>query len=133
MLQELLALASVEFYSKEGERIGDKKSLERHICDVTGILTRALQGSPLSNFNIKELFAWQESRETTYGEDKAYLLLGICGVFMLPIYGEGRAHVYKRLREEIDKASKGECWSHIPHFCQQRCIKYEGTTNQNRR
>jgi len=41
-LQELLAPASVEFFSLEGKRI-DKKSLERQIHEITGISIPALQ------------------------------------------------------------------------------------------
>ena len=107
-LQELLAPASVEFFSKEGEKIGNKKSLERYIGEITGIPVKALQGSHLSNFSVAERISWQKSRETTRQEDKAYSLLGICDVYMSLIYGEGRDNAFKRLREEIDKASKGK-------------------------
>jgi Heterokaryon incompatibility protein (HET) len=37
-LQELVAPAVVEFFSKEGEKFGNKSSLERHIHEVTGFL-----------------------------------------------------------------------------------------------
>src|SRR5579859_3208065 len=46
-LQELIAPASVEFFSLEGKRLGDKKSLEQQIHEITGIAVQALQGSPL--------------------------------------------------------------------------------------
>ena len=51
---------------------------------------------------------WAENRETTRKEDKAYSLLGIFDVHMPLIYGEGRENAFKRLRAEIDKASKGK-------------------------
>ena len=41
-LQELLAPASVEFFSREGKRLGDKRTLERQIHEVTGIPISAL-------------------------------------------------------------------------------------------
>ena len=47
------------------------------------------------------------NRDTTRKEDKAYSLLGIFEVHMPLIYGEGRENALKRLREEIDRASKG--------------------------
>jgi hypothetical protein len=50
---------------------------------------------------------WAESRDTTRKEDKAYSLLGIFDVYMPLIYGEGEENAFKRLREEIDRASKG--------------------------
>ncbi|KAN0067930.1 HET domain containing protein [Elaphomyces granulatus] len=106
-LQELIAPAVVEFFSKEGEYLGNKRSLERHIHEVTGIPVKALQGSPLSDFSVPERMLWAENRDTTHKEDKAYSLLGIFDVHMPLIYGEGREKALKRLREEIDKASKG--------------------------
>ncbi len=115
-LQELIAPTSVEFFSKEGEQLGDKRSLERHIHDITGIPVKALQGSSLSDFSVTERMLWTEKRETTRKEDKAYSLLGIFKVYMPLIYGEGRESAFKRLREEIDKASKGKSFSPIASF-----------------
>jgi heterokaryon incompatibility protein (HET) len=107
-LQELVSPASVEFFSKEREQLGDKSSLERHIHEATGIPVRAIQGSSLSDFSVPERMSWVEKRETTRKEDKAYSLLGIFDVYMPLIYGEGRENAFKRLREEIDKSSKGK-------------------------
>ena len=107
-LQELVAPVLVEFYSQEGEQLGNKRSLERDIHEVTGIPVKALRGSPLSDFSIPERMLWAENRETTRQEDKAYSLLGIFDVYIPLIYGEGREKAFKRLREEIDKASKGK-------------------------
>jgi hypothetical protein len=112
-LQELIAPASVRFFSKEGELLGDKVSLERHICEITGIPVKALRGSPLSDFSVTERMLWADKRETTRVEDKAYSLLGIFDVYMPLIYGEGGEKALKRLREEIDKASKGRPFSFI--------------------
>ena len=53
-LQELIAPASVEFFSKDWEQLGNKSSLERHICEITGIPIKALQGSSLSDFSVTE-------------------------------------------------------------------------------
>jgi hypothetical protein len=106
-LQELIAPASVDFFCKEGELLGSKVSLERHICEVTAIPARALRGSPLSDFSVAERFSWAASRETFRQEDKAYSLLGIFDVNMPPIYSEGKDKAMQRLREEIEKASKG--------------------------
>ena len=38
-----------------------------------------------------------------------YSLLGIFDIHMPLIYGERREKAFKRLREEIDRASKGKC------------------------
>ena len=114
-LQELLAPASVEFFSKDWEQLGDKKSLERLIHEITGIPVGALQGSPLSNFSITERLLWAENRETAREEDKAYSLLGIFNIQIPVLYGEGRENAFKRLREEIYKPSKGERRTSVWH------------------
>jgi hypothetical protein len=106
-LQELIAPASVEFYSKEGKLLGDKVSLEQLVCEITGIPIRAFQGSPLSDFSIPERMAWAKPRQTKREEDSVYSLLGIFDVHMPLIYGERRKNALKRLYEEIEKSSKG--------------------------
>jgi hypothetical protein len=104
-LQELIAPPSVEFFSLEGRRLGDKKSLERQVHEVTGLTLRALQGNALFEFSIAERMSWAEKRETKREEDKAYSLLGIFDIHMPLIYGEGMKNAFRRLREEIDKCS----------------------------
>src|SRR5271155_352128 len=64
-LQELIAPASVEFFSKDWEQLGNKASLERHIREITGIPVKALQGFPLSDFSVTERMLWTEKRATT--------------------------------------------------------------------
>jgi Heterokaryon incompatibility protein (HET) len=108
-LQELLAPSSVEFFSQEYNRLGDKRSLERHIHEITRIAVPALRGTPVSQFGVDERLSWAENRLTTRKEDKAYSLLGIFDIQMPLLYGEGRERALKRLREEIDKASNGKC------------------------
>ena len=105
-LQELLAPASVEFFSKEGKRLGDKRSLERQICETTGIAITALHGTPLSQFSVAERFKWANNRQTAREEDWAYSLLGIFDIAMPLIYGERKEKAIIRLRKEIDEASK---------------------------
>ncbi|RYP31995.1 hypothetical protein DL767_005440 [Monosporascus sp. MG133] len=107
-LQELIAPKLVEFFSRENVRLGDKKSLEQQIHNVTGIPISALQGSPLSGFSIPDRMAWVEKRKTTRKEDKAYSLLGIFDIYMPLIYGEGEKNAFRRLQEEVSKASKSE-------------------------
>jgi hypothetical protein len=112
-LQELIAPASVEFFSKEGELFGNKASLEAHICEITGIPVKALRGGSLSDLSVTERMSWSQKRETTCKEDIAYSLLGIFDVNMPLIYGEGREKAFRRLREEIDKGVKGRSFSFI--------------------
>ena len=107
-LQELIAPASVEFFSIEGKRLGDKKSLEQQVHEITKIPSKALQGSPLSDFTVSDRMSWAENRETKRKEDKAYSLMGIFGIYMPLLYGEGRENAFIRLQEKIDKRSKGK-------------------------
>ena len=106
-LQELIAPVSVEFFSTDRERLGDKKSLERLICEITGIPSKALRGSPLADFSVTDRMLWAETRQTTREEDMAYSLLGIFDIYMPLVYGEGRANAVGRLQEEVNKKEKG--------------------------
>jgi hypothetical protein len=105
-LQELLAPESIEFFSREGRRLGDKKMLEGQIHEITDVPITALRGAPLSDFSVDERLRWAGKRDTKRREDKAYCLLGIFNVFMPPIYGEGE-NALIRLKEEINKSSRG--------------------------
>jgi hypothetical protein len=112
-LQELLAPRTVEFFTRDGEWIGDKVSLERQIHEITGIAVRALQGIPLAQISNEERRAWSANRQTTIEEDQAYCLLGIFGIHMPLIYGEGKRNAFRRLQEEIDKASSEDVHSKL--------------------
>jgi Heterokaryon incompatibility protein (HET) len=102
-LQELLAPESVEFFSREGELIGDKKSLETQIQKTAEIPIEALRGAPLSQFSREERMSWAANRHTTREEDEAYCLLGLFDAHMPEIYGEGKDNAIRRLEEEIDR------------------------------
>lgn len=100
-LQEIIAPASVEFFSKEGTRIGDRKSLLQTLHEITGISIQALEGRPLTTFTVEERLSWAKRRETKRQEDAAYCLLGIFDVQIPPLYGEGRQKAMDRLLKEI--------------------------------
>jgi hypothetical protein len=100
-LQELLAPGSVEFFSQEWTKLGDKTSLARKVHEITGIQTLALEGTPLSQFPVNDQLRWKKARETKREEDGAYSLLGIFDVELAPLYGEGVASAFKRLMDEI--------------------------------
>ncbi|KAI1418422.1 kinase-like domain-containing protein [Hypoxylon sp. FL1857] len=101
-LQELLAPKSVEFFSREGHKLGNKTSLDQTIHGVTDIAITALRGAPLSQFEVDERFKWASRRNTTREEDWAYSLFGIFDVFVPLIYGEGGEHAVRRLKKAID-------------------------------
>ena len=96
----------VEFFSEQGEKLGDKASLRREIREIIGIPDLALQGALLSEFNVQERLSWVESRQTTREEDRAYSLLGIFGVQLAPLCGEGMVAAFKRLQDELDMMDK---------------------------
>jgi hypothetical protein len=114
-LQELLAPRSVEFFSTEGHRLGDKHSLAQHIHNVTGISMLALRGDPLFQFSTDEKMSWASERVTKEEEDAAYCLMGLFKVNMPLIYGEGRESALERLQEAI--------WSKVYHPRSQRSRK----------
>jgi hypothetical protein len=126
-LQELLAPATVEFFSSEHKRLGDKISLEQQIHESTGIAVEVLRGQSLSKIGIDERMAWASKRKTTIEEDKAYCMLGIFGVFMPLIYGEGYSHATTRLREEIERSMKRE--KTRPEDLQGSSGEYKGPKN----
>jgi hypothetical protein len=106
-LQELVAPMSVEFFSVEGKRLGDKISMVQEIHDISRISVQALQGIPLSKLSVDERMSWAANRRTTRQEDAAYSLLGIFDIHMPLIYGEGRKAM-KRLQNEIQKSLEDE-------------------------
>ncbi|KAK5089459.1 hypothetical protein LTR70_005958 [Exophiala xenobiotica] len=103
-LQELLAPKVVKFFSREKELLGDRKVLAQLIHDITTIPVNALCGTPLPEFLIMERMQWAERRNTKKKEDKAYCLLGIFGVSMPVIYGEGEK-AFRRLQKKIEEQS----------------------------
>jgi hypothetical protein len=106
-LQELLAPPTVEFFSKEGKQLGSRMSLEQEIHKITKLPTEALRGQRLTEFSVEERISWAATRTTTLEEDRVYCLLGVCGVFLPLLYGEGEAYARLRLEEEIQKRQKG--------------------------
>jgi hypothetical protein len=105
-LQELLAPHSVEFFSRQCKRLGDKDSLRQQIHEITAIPNSALQGELLSRFRVNDRLSWIEHRQTKHEEDKVYSLLGIFGVYIPTFYGEGIGRALTRLQDEIDKLEK---------------------------
>ncbi|KAH7119535.1 kinesin light chain 3 [Dendryphion nanum] len=104
-LQELIAPESVEFFTREGQRIGDKRSLEQLIHEISDVPIEALQGCSLDKFTIPERMEWTKSRETTEEEDIVYCLLGILSISMPTSYGEGREKARIRLTAEINNSA----------------------------
>ncbi|KAG9231185.1 hypothetical protein BJ875DRAFT_470305 [Amylocarpus encephaloides] len=63
-IHELIAPESVEFFSSDAQRLGDKESLEQQLHEITGIPVEILRGGLLENFSLEERKNWMEGRET---------------------------------------------------------------------
>ncbi|KAF3798155.1 Vegetative incompatibility protein HET-E-1 [Colletotrichum gloeosporioides] len=118
-LQELLAPREVLFYAADWSLIGTRSSLAHHISSATGIdveyfNSKASQyGWSQDQWEVGERLSWLARRETTRLEDMAYCMLGIFGISMPLVYGEG-SRAFMRLQEEILKVSDDHslfCWS----------------------
>jgi hypothetical protein len=100
-LQELIAPSSVRFYDQNWRWYGNRSVLGEEIESITGIPSDAFQGS-LNVFSVAKRMSWASRRTTTRTEDVAYCLLGLFGINMPLIYGEGEK-AFLRLQEEICK------------------------------
>lgn len=99
-LQELLAPATVLFYDKKWQYLGDKKSLSDHIYIATGIDPQVLTTGNMKGYSVAQKMSWASARQTTRPEDIAYCLMGLFGVHMPVLYGEAE-RAFIRLQEEI--------------------------------
>ena len=102
-LQELLAPSDVVFYDHAWSEIGTKWYLEGLISNITRV-------SHFGNFrtaSVAQKMSWASHRKTTRIEDQAYSLMGLFGVNMPPLYGEGHK-AFERLQLEILKISDDE-------------------------
>ncbi|KAK0386524.1 hypothetical protein NLU13_6359 [Sarocladium strictum] len=106
-LQELVAPQEVFFYDKDWTLFGTRSSLVAQLSSITAISGSVL--SPPEGSLIRDLLdeipvdrrmSWASNRQTTKKEDTAYCLLGIFGVNMPMLYGEG-SQAFVRLQEEI--------------------------------
>ncbi|KAI9866749.1 MAG: hypothetical protein M1813_000691 [Trichoglossum hirsutum] len=103
-LQELLAPLYVIFFGNDWKEIGTKSSLQKLISEITGITSQVLLTNYAGEISIAQRMAWASKRETARVEDKAYCLMGLFGVNMPMMYGEGE-NAFRRLQLEIMKLS----------------------------
>ena len=109
-LQELLAPQNVLFMSNDWTLLGNKYTLANVLEKTTKIPSSVLRlKEDFATMSIAKRMSWAARRTTTRVEDEAYCLLGIFGVNMPTIYGEGRNAFY-RLQEEIVKSSSDPSW-----------------------
>ncbi len=102
-LQELLAPPGLVFFDTNWVRLGTRAQLSGLVQSATGIPTSYLLGwdEVTRDASVAQRMSWAASRETTRPEDGAYALLGLFGVSIPLLYGEGGPLAFQRLQIEI--------------------------------
>jgi hypothetical protein len=105
-LQELLAPSNLTFFSSNWGKVGARATHAQLISSITRIETRYLLGGykDFRHASIAQRMSWAAGRSTEKIEDRAYSLLGIFGINMPLLYGEGY-NAFARLQQEIMKNS----------------------------
>ena len=107
-LQELIAPRKVWFFDYSWNKFGTRHDMDRELHKVTHISTALLNNrSKLEHFSIAQKMSWAAFRQTTKVEDRAYSLLGLFGINMSLLYGEGD-NAFFRLQEELIKQSSDQ-------------------------
>lgn len=104
-LQELLAPRFLECYDKDWKRIGSRDDLINDISTITGISYAHLRDHRSACVAVK--MSWAAKRRTSRIEDVAYCLLGLFGICMPMLYGEGW-NAFLRLQRKIIKTTDDE-------------------------
>ncbi|KAK4449016.1 hypothetical protein QBC34DRAFT_406522 [Podospora aff. communis PSN243] len=104
-LQELIAPRIVIFLDEDWNELGDKITLQKAIAACTRIPKNIFVfGDDPESASVAQRMSWVSKRQTTRIEDLAYCMLGLFGVNMPLLYGEG-GRAFIRLQEEIMKIS----------------------------
>ncbi|PTB66973.1 ankyrin, partial [Trichoderma citrinoviride] len=104
-LQELLAPSEVHFVDEHWNDLGTRTELQGTISKCTGIPINILSGDDeLESASIAQRMSWAAKRKTQRLEDRAYCLMGIFGINMPLLYGEGE-RAFIRLQQEIMRVS----------------------------
>jgi hypothetical protein len=100
-LQELVAPKDVVFFNQKWEEIGRRAELKDKLEKITKIGERFLdKPEAVFSASVAERMSWASRRKTRREEDIAYCLLGIFGVHMPLLYGEGNK-AFMRLQLEL--------------------------------
>lgn len=103
-LQELLAPPYLVFVDRAWRRIGTRDSWLNEIRTASKIEARHLTNFSPTDFTASSIamrFSWAARRLTTVEEDETYSLLGLFGISLRLIYGEGRWRAFNRLQREL--------------------------------
>ena len=113
-LQELLAPVTLVFYDSAWNRIAARSDINGLVSEATGIRPDELNRRLYRYTSISRRMSWAAHRTTKRVEDEAYSLMGLFGVNMPLLYGEGR-RAFHRLQLTIMQQSDDEsllAWSH---------------------
>ncbi|KAI0630065.1 hypothetical protein C8Q77DRAFT_237969 [Trametes polyzona] len=100
-LQELIAPRSLVFLSSGWDAFGTKTTLANYIMSITHIPASVLiHEQSVHEISVAQRMSWAAARQTTRPEDRAYCLMGLFGVRIPVMYGEGN-YAFIRLQEEI--------------------------------
>ncbi|KAK6860604.1 hypothetical protein PG995_004240 [Apiospora arundinis] len=105
-LQELLAPPYLVFVDQSWRRIGTRESWSTEIRKASRIEARHLTHFTPTDFtscSIAMRLSWASRRNTTVEEDESYSLLGLFGISLPLIYGEGKWRAFNRLQNELIK------------------------------
>lgn len=102
-LQELLAPLDLRFYSHGWSLLGDRTALADLVTQATGIERRFLLYTA-DHASAAKKMSWAAHRNTSRIEDIAYCLMGLFGVNMPLLYGEGNK-AFVRLQQEIARTT----------------------------
>ncbi|KAK1818806.1 hypothetical protein LTR12_006733 [Friedmanniomyces endolithicus] len=132
-LQELLAPRDVLFCNAQWTLIGHRcihnpsecssydaaMSLNKEIATATNIHPKYLKSAnAYAEASIACRMSWAAHRKTTRIEDVAYCLLGLFGVHLPPLYGEGE-NAFRRLQEELLRRSSDQsifAWFNVNRY-----------------
>ncbi|KAI6011654.1 heterokaryon incompatibility protein-domain-containing protein, partial [Pisolithus marmoratus] len=90
-LPELIAPRDLQFFNANWQPIGDKGTLASMLEKITRVPHDVLQYG-LSSYgpSIAQVISWAANRRAERIEDRAYSLMGLLGVNMPMMYGEGK-------------------------------------------
>ena len=107
-LQEMIAPGNVQFFNKDWKPVGDKKTLACTLSTVTRVPVNILMDGLSGNRPcVAQIMSWAANRTTMRVEDRAYSLMGLLGVNMPVLYGEG-AKAFHRLQLEVIRCSNDQ-------------------------
>ncbi|KAI6033867.1 hypothetical protein PISMIDRAFT_682070 [Pisolithus microcarpus 441] len=114
-LQELIAPEDLQFFNKEWQFIGDKRSRACNLEEITRVPRGVLEDS-LAAYgpSVAQVMSWAADRETAREEDRAYSLMGLLDVNMPMLYGEEKKAFWRLQQEIIRKSTDQTIFAWVP-------------------